>query len=100
MMDVGFVGNESPPLRTTVLGFGASFLRSRPRAASHVDNSASATTSGPNNNHSHPELHTESSHTRSPSTMGHRRLPGSVPNNNNGINSGAGSQSAVLPNNN
>lgn len=38
---------ESPPLRSTVLGFGASFLRGRPRATSQVDNSQSAVSPNP-----------------------------------------------------
>jgi E3 ubiquitin-protein ligase DMA1/2 len=89
MMDVPYVGNESPPLRSTVLGFGASFLRGRPRATSHVDNSASVASPGPNNNSQLPESNAEPFHARSPSATGHRRRPGTGGNSNNNNNTGA-----------
>jgi len=89
-----YASNESPPLRSTVLGFGAAFLRGRPRATSHVDNSASAPSPNPNNNLPPPELNSESSIVRSPSATGHRRRPGTG-GNNNSSNSAAANQLAV-----
>ena len=80
MMDVSFAGNESPPIRSTVLGFGASFLRGRPRAASQVDNNAGATSPALNNSPPLPDINVDSSQARSPSATGHRRRGA---NNNN-----------------
>lgn len=93
MMDVANAGNESPPLRTTVLGFGASFLRGRPRATSHVDNSAGTPSPNQNNNLPPPELNSETLAVRPPSATGHRRRPGTGGNSNN--NNAAAAQLAV-----
>ncbi|KAF7973356.1 hypothetical protein HWV62_789 [Athelia sp. TMB] len=87
-MDIQFVGSESPPLRSGVLGFGASFLRGRPRAPSQLD-----TNTATNNANGSPAADGQVSPTqpRSPSAGRHRRRPGPGGNNNNSNNNNANS---------
>jgi pSer/pThr/pTyr-binding forkhead associated (FHA) protein len=70
---------ESPPIRSTVLGFGASFLRGRPRAASQVDNSQSAAS----NNNFIPDTISELSPSQARPQSGGFRTGGVQGNNSN-----------------
>jgi hypothetical protein len=80
-MDISpHVGNpESPPLRSTVLGFGASFLRGRPRAISQADNSQSAVS----HNTFQPDLNREPPSSQPRSQSGGIRAGGLQGNNTN-----------------
>lgn len=72
---------ESPPLRSTVLGFGASFLRGRPRATSQADNSQSA----PSHSNLQPDPGRELPSSQTRSHNGGLRAAGVQGNNSNSV---------------